>query len=97
MKQSVTVHIIARVATKWCPDQLCPVSDVEFLAWPYDNCKGAECVATAVIEVEVPDHLKASDIQLRALRKEQTRLQAEFTARITEIQAQINNLTAIEG
>jgi hypothetical protein len=48
------------------------------------------------LEVEVPDNFDPRIKQVELLRKERERINAEFYLRVTEIDEQINRLTALE-
>jgi hypothetical protein len=48
------------------------------------------------IEVELPDDFDPRAAQIDALKAEQTRIRGEMSARISQLQEQINKLTAIE-
>jgi hypothetical protein len=48
------------------------------------------------IEVELPDDFDPRAVQVEALKAEQNRIRGEMSARITQLQEQINKLTAIE-
>lgn len=97
MKVSIPVYIHARPQTEYDPPSGTLKPSLLFFAWPYENYDGAEFVCTASMEVDVPATLSVDGVRLAVLRREQARVQAEFTARITAIQSQINNLLAIEG
>lgn len=70
---------------------------VDFTVWCYDDYSGNPSVAELDVTFEVPDNLDHDELKLAKLLKEKTQLQAEFQNRINEIQAQINQLTAIES
>lgn len=53
-------------------------------------------VGESEIEVEIPVNFDPRPGMVAALEDEKRELQAKFTARITEINAQISNLQAIE-
>jgi hypothetical protein len=47
-------------------------------------------------EVEIPDDFDPRAKQIEILERDRTRISAEFSARCTEIQSEINKLTALE-
>jgi hypothetical protein len=54
-------------------------------------------VCAYTIEFDLPEDFDPRSKQVEALEKERTKLQAAFQARITEINAQIQSLLAIEA
>jgi hypothetical protein len=52
---------------------------------------------TITVEFDIPGHADVRALKLSQLEKTKRELQAEFTARVTELQSQINELLAIEG
>ena len=53
-------------------------------------------VGPVTVEVEVPDNFDPRAAQVKALQEEERKVRAAFAAKITEIQARINELQAIE-
>lgn len=49
------------------------------------------------LELEVPDDFDPREQQVAALRRQKDKIAAEFTARVTELQEQINKLLALEA
>jgi hypothetical protein len=47
-------------------------------------------------DVEIPDDFDPRKLQVEALREEKQRISAEFARRCTQIEEQINKLTALE-
>ena len=60
-----------------------------------ENFKRA-VVCEQAIEIEVPDSFDPRPSFIQGLEEQKKKLQADFTARITEINAQIQQLQAIE-
>jgi hypothetical protein len=50
-----------------------------------------------VFSIEVPDHVDMTGQKLKALQEEKKRIEAEFGARVTQINRKINELLAIEN
>lgn len=69
-----------------------------FQLFPFEmeSC-GYITVCDHEIEVEVPDDFDPRAKQVEILRKEKQRINAEFAKRVTQIDEQINRLTAIEA
>lgn len=66
----------------------------------YDPGKyGTSAVAVRphTLELEVPDEFDPRTAQLEALKHAKDKIRAEFTARVTELDEQINNLLALEA
>jgi hypothetical protein len=97
MQVTVKTYLIAKPASEWDSEKGKYVETVEFFPWPYESYSETTALTSQEISFEVPDGINAHDLKLQELFAQKTKLQAEFGARITEIQAQINQLTAIEG
>jgi hypothetical protein len=63
------------------------------------NCTGYTQVPVSehTLICEIPDDFDPRAMQIAALEKAREQVRAEFARRITEIEAQINNLLAIEN
>ena len=98
MQVTKTVFLIAGPSQRWDQEKYEYIDCVDFTVWPYEKY-GDSVPAITSLEVtfEVPEGLNAKDLKLEALRAEQQKLQADFNLHITQIQAQINQLTAIEN
>jgi len=70
---------------------------VDFTAWEHNDYSGHPAVAELEVVFEAPDNLDYTELKISKLQKERTELMAEFNKRVTEIQAEINQLTAIES
>jgi len=70
---------------------------VDFAAWEHSDYSGHPAVAELEVVFEVPENLDYTELKVAKLLKEKTELMAEFNKRVTEIQAEINQLTAIES
>ena len=70
---------------------------INYMVYPYSTYSEHESVASMQISFEVPDSLDPTQLRLKALESEKTRITGDFQARITEIQRQINECLAIEG
>jgi hypothetical protein len=97
MQVTQTVYLIARPSSEYNSETFSYEDCVAFQVWPYDNYAEVPAVASLKVTFEVPDNLNAKDLKLAELESERTKLMAEFNARITQIQSQINQLTAIEN
>lgn len=64
--------------------------------WEHHDGTFGEYVGPVTVEAEVPDTFDMRAAKLKAKQEELTKVRAEFTKRITEIQRQINELTALE-
>ena len=97
MQVTQMVYLIARPSSKYNPETYSYEDCVAFQVWPYDNYSEVPAVASLEVTFEVPDNLSAKELKLAELEYERTKLMADFNARITQIQCQINQLTAIEN
>ena len=64
--------------------------------WGGDNNDGRVFVKEHTTEIEVPDDFDQRPQQVAALEAEKQKARAEFQARVTEIDRQIQSLLAIE-
>lgn len=92
-----TVYLIARPRREFDPERGCVVEGIEYFPWLFDKYEGGQAVSSVDVSFEVSEPLNPIQLRVEALKKEKTRLQADFTARITDIQRQINECLAIEG
>lgn len=98
MQVTKKVYLIAAPGSKYNIDTHMYEECVEFTPWPYETYGDKHpFVASVDVVFEVADAINCKDLKLAALRAEQKTLQADFNKRITEIQSQINQLTAIEA
>ena len=65
--------------------------------WSEDSRDGHVWIREHSIEVDVPDNFDPRPSMVEALRKEKERIRAEFAAKVTELDKQINNLLALEA
>lgn len=70
---------------------------VDFSAWGHNDYSGHPAVSEVEVTFEVPDNLDYTELKIAKLLKEKTELMAEFNKRVTDIQAEINQMTAIEN
>ncbi|MDR6393486.1 hypothetical protein [Paraburkholderia phenoliruptrix] len=63
----------------------------------YDETEGFVKVQEHSFEVEVPAHFDPRPQMVEKLEKEKKKIEAEFQARVTHINAQIQSLLAIEA
>jgi hypothetical protein len=97
MQVTQTVYLIAGPSQKYNQETYKYEDCVSFTVWPYDKYgDSVPAVASQEVTFEVPDGLNAKDLKLQALEAERVKLMADFNHRITQIQAEINQLTAIE-
>lgn len=68
-----------------------------FQLFPFEmESAGYVTVNKQEFEVEVPDDFDPRTKQVELLRKEKERINGEFAKRVTQIDEQINRLTALE-
>jgi len=60
-----------------------------------DECR--KFIREQVFSIEVPDHADMRGQKLKALEEEKKRIEAEFAAKVTQINRKINELLAIEN
>ena len=92
-----TVYLIAIPYEKWNVDSLQYEPCINYQQWCYPSYDGFEAISQKEVSFEIleePDHRQ---LKINALEAEKAKLEGEFTARITEIQRQINECLAIEG
>ena len=84
--------------TDYCATNSADPSDIENLSFtPYDMAdKGWVKVGEAEITVTMRDKNEIIDEQVSVLKEAKRRIQAESVARVTQIDAQIQSLLAIE-
>lgn len=63
----------------------------------YDETEGFVKVQEHSFEVEVPDEFDPRPQMVENLEREKRKIEAEFQARVTQINAQIQSLLAIEA
>lgn len=63
--------------------------------FPLEQC-GYVTIGVREFDVEIPDDFDPRQQQVEILRKERERIGTEFAARCTQIDRQINELTALE-
>lgn len=88
MKVQIKAHVLYRKDHFGSDDFRLAMFDME-------SC-GYITVAVQEFEVEVPDDFDPRIKQVELLRKEKERVRGEFAKRCTEIDEQINRLTALE-
>ncbi len=88
MKVNVKTHIVYK--------QGGVDGDFRLSMFEMDSC-GYVTVDVRDFEVEIPDDFDPRTKQVEALRREKQRISAEFSKRVTDIEEQINRLTAIEA
>lgn len=70
----------------------------QFFDFPMQNDPAGFVIAAPhTIEAEVPDDFDPRAVMIASLEREKERITAAFQARITEINAQIQSLLAIEA
>lgn len=69
---------------------------VVYTVWPYDEYDGKKAVSSMEVSFEC-EQLDPIQMRLQDLEGQKKSLEADFQARITEIQRQINECLAIEG
>jgi hypothetical protein len=96
-KQTFQMHLYAKESTDYDKD-FNEVRSVRFALNPYDDADYMGCyVGPVACEVEVPDHFDMRAAMLAQKQAELEKVRAEFTNRITQIQREISQLTAIEA
>lgn len=89
MKVNVQAHVLYR---KDYNDE----RDFRLAMFPMESC-GFVTIDMQIFEVEIPDDFDPRSKQIETLLKEKNRISAEFSLRVTQIDEQINRLTAIEA
>lgn len=101
MKVTIHVFIVAEQASRWNLEKQQYEKEIVYKAWPCDISKNAESdsvLATEIdIEVEVPDGFDIRSGLVENLEREKQRIGAEYQKRVTELNAQIQSLLAIEA
>lgn len=78
--------------------QYYPEGQVFYAFYGFDaSDKDSVKICDHVIETDIPDDFDMRPGQVANLEREKKRLQAEFNARVVEINRQINTLLAIEN
>lgn len=70
--------------------------DVRFSLHAYDGMDLGSYIGPVAVEIEVPDNFDMRAAKLKDKQAELTKVRAEFTNRITQIQREISELQAIE-
>jgi len=97
MKCKQTIFIFPRPAETWDVDSGQYVKKVEPWLWPFDSYSELQAIGSIEVEFDFPDNLDHNTLRIEELESSKKRLQADFNARVTQIQSQINELLAIEG
>jgi hypothetical protein len=97
MKKKLTVYVIPQPTESWDVETCGMKKKVTYFPYCFDTYCKQKAITSVEIEVEVPDELTYEDLKLQALREQLANVNAEFGRRVTEINAQINELLAIEG
>ena len=92
-----TVYLIAKPTTDYNFELGEYVDSVEFLPWPYKEYGEYKAISSTEVSFEISELLNPKQLKIEALEREAQKLKADFQARITEIQHQINECLAIEG
>ena len=97
MQVTKTVYLIAKPVRQYNFEERQYEDTVSYMPWSHPSYGGTEAVASLEVTFEVPDNFNYHDLKLQELEREKKNIQAEFTKRLTEIQAQINEHLAIEA
>jgi hypothetical protein len=91
---SVNGWITCKPAGRWDNS---PIDGLSYSFWDFKPSGLTENVVVTehTLTFEIPDGFNPNGQFVAALEEKKKELQAEFTKRITEIQAEINKLTAI--
>lgn len=92
-KKTVDGCIVYRTKDYWSDDE----RFVFYGFVPSEDDMNCIVVKRHSIEFEVPDDFDPRPQQVKALEKERDKVRAEMSARITEINSQIQSLLAIES
>lgn len=92
-----TVYLIAKPVSDYNFETSKYENKIEYLAWPYAVYGEVEPIASMEVSFEIEESPDPLQLRLKELEATKTRVEGEFTARITEIQRQINECLAIEG
>ncbi len=74
------------------------IDGIRYSFWAHDMSKseGFTLIAPHTLEFEIPESVDPRAGVLKEMKAEKTRIMAEFQARITDIERQIAEFTAIE-
>jgi len=97
MKCKQTIFIIPVPNEVWDGESYHYVKKVEPKLWPYDSYDELQAIGSVEVEFDFPDNLDHNTLRIEQLEAAKKQLQADFNARVTQIQGQINELLAIEG
>lgn len=98
MKVEITVCVHARKCNRWDDEvgQWAPA--VEYAVFPFKmETTDRVFVCEQSITVEIPDDFDIRKSALAILKEEKEKIAAEYQKRLTEINAQIQSLLAIEA
>lgn len=91
--KTFTMHLYARESLDFLGEKGEVV--YKLAAWPDMEGMGAY-IGPVEVQAEVPDFFDVRTARIKAKEQELNRVRAEFQARITQIQREINELQAIE-
>lgn len=96
-KQTFQMHLYAKEVIDY-DEHFNETRRVDFRLDRFDNADYVgSYVQPVTVEAEVPDNFDIRAAKLRDLQAEQAKVRAEMSARITDLQRQINELMAIEA
>lgn len=90
--------IHAKPASEWDSNNVAIHNGFILSFWPFDDMReqGYSPVCPAQVSFELPAGWDPRQGQIDILKSEEQALRAQFHVRVTEIQAQINKLQALE-
>lgn len=89
-KQSFPMHLYAK------QDYLSEEVTFQLHRWDGMGDSAGIYIGPVTVDAEVPEHFDLRAAKLRDKQAELTKVRAEFTARITQLQREVNELQAIE-
>lgn len=100
MKATIKAYVHAHKAQRYCAETQSFTEGISWELYPFDMSKASgDRVLAAVqeLEIDVPDDFDMREGLVRNLEAEKKRLMAEFNARVTVIDGQIQKYLAIEN
>lgn len=95
MKHTIKGHLYWQM-NQYMKEPAIVFMEYDLRNWDPADRDGRVWISAHSFEVEVPDDFDPRPEQIAALKAEKTRLNAEFSAKVTEIDRRISKLQAIE-
>lgn len=98
MKVTITAHVHANKTEQYDADEGAWKQHVTYEVFPFDiPSTDRVVVCQQEVEVDIPDEFDIRSGLVANLEEEKRKVQAEFQARVTAINAKIQSLIAIEA